>query len=79
MRGRSRKLQPSARRRMEAWEESGKQITDWRGFAGQYLFCDRDGTFDANTGGTDYGDTVLKMDADLNVLDYFTPWTRRAV
>jgi hypothetical protein len=32
-----------------------------------------DGTFDANTGGVDYGDTVLKMGADLNVLDYFTP------
>lgn len=29
--------------------------------------------FDANTGGVDYGDTVLKFDSTLNVLDYFTP------
>jgi hypothetical protein len=32
-----------------------------------------DALFDANTGGTDYGDTLMKMDANLNVLDYFTP------
>jgi hypothetical protein len=32
-----------------------------------------DGLFDANTGGTDYGDSVLKMDGSLNVLDYFAP------
>jgi hypothetical protein len=32
-----------------------------------------DGLFDADTGGTDYGDTLLKFDAHLNVIDYFTP------
>ena len=32
-----------------------------------------DGTFDVNTGGTDYGDSLVRFDADLNVLDYFTP------
>jgi hypothetical protein len=32
-----------------------------------------DGLFDADSGGTDYGDTLLKLDANLNVLDYFTP------
>jgi Transmembrane protein 131-like N-terminal/Abnormal spindle-like microcephaly-assoc'd, ASPM-SPD-2-Hydin len=32
-----------------------------------------DGTFDASTGGVDYGDTILKLDGSLNVLDYFTP------
>jgi hypothetical protein len=31
------------------------------------------GPFDANTGGIDYGDTLLKLNADLSVLDYFTP------
>ena len=34
------------------------------------------GTFDASTGGVDYGDTVLKLSlngATLSVLDYFTP------
>jgi len=32
-----------------------------------------DSLFDVNTGGTDYGDTLMKMDSNLNVLDYFTP------
>ena len=32
-----------------------------------------DGGFDVNIGGIDYGDTLVKYDAGLNVLDYFTP------
>jgi hypothetical protein len=32
-----------------------------------------DALFDANTGGIDYGDSLLKFSADLSVLDYFTP------
>jgi hypothetical protein len=32
-----------------------------------------DGTFDASTGGTDYGDTIMKLNSSLQVLDYFTP------
>jgi len=32
-----------------------------------------DALFDANTGGIDYGDTLMKMDSGLNVVDYFTP------
>lgn len=32
-----------------------------------------DTLFDANTGGVDYGDSLLKLDTNLNVLDYFTP------
>jgi hypothetical protein len=32
-----------------------------------------DGPFNANTGGVDYGDTLLKLDGDLNIVDYFTP------
>lgn len=32
-----------------------------------------DGPFDANTGGSDYGDTLLKLSPTLQVLDYFTP------
>jgi hypothetical protein len=32
-----------------------------------------DGTFDADGGGTDYGDSVLKLNGALGVLDYFTP------
>jgi hypothetical protein len=40
---------------------------------GNIYIATGDGTFDANTGGVDYGDTLLKLDADLNVVDYFTP------
>jgi Abnormal spindle-like microcephaly-assoc'd, ASPM-SPD-2-Hydin len=32
-----------------------------------------DALFDANVGGIDYGDTVLKMNASLGVEDYFAP------
>jgi hypothetical protein len=32
-----------------------------------------DGTFDASTGGRDYGDSVVKLNSSLSVLDYFTP------
>ena len=32
-----------------------------------------DGTFDASTGGLDYGDTLLQLDSSLAVVDYFTP------
>lgn len=32
-----------------------------------------DGTFDANTGGIDYGDSVLQLSPTLQVLQYFTP------
>lgn len=32
-----------------------------------------DGLFDFNTSGVDGGDSVLKLDSDLNVVDYFTP------
>jgi hypothetical protein len=32
-----------------------------------------DGTFDANTGGPDYGDTLIQFSPSLQVLQYFTP------
>jgi len=32
-----------------------------------------DAVFDANTGGLDYGDSLLKLNSSLSVLDYFTP------
>jgi hypothetical protein len=32
-----------------------------------------DALFDASTGGTDYGDSLLKLSAGLSVLDYFAP------
>ena len=32
------------------------------------------GTFDADRGGRDDGDSVIKLDRDLNVVDWFTPY-----
>ena len=32
-----------------------------------------DGTFNADTGGTEYGDSVIKLNSSLQVVDYFTP------
>ena len=52
------------------WQAGNGLATD---SAGNIYFSTGDGTFDASTGGTDYGDTLLKVDANLNVLDYFTP------
>jgi hypothetical protein len=56
----------------------------WQGGAGlasgtdssgrTYLFiATGDGNFDLNTGGKNAGDSFLKMDTDLSVVDYFTP------
>jgi outer membrane protein assembly factor BamB len=33
-----------------------------------------DGVFDQNTGGSDYALSVLKLDSNLNLLDFFTPY-----
>ena len=41
--------------------------------SGNIYAASGDALFDANTGGIDYGDTLLKFDSGLNVLDYFTP------
>jgi hypothetical protein len=39
-----------------------------------------DGVFDASTGGSDYGDSFLKLPTDLSgVTDYFTPFTQECM
>jgi len=41
---------------------------------GTYIYASTgDGVFDASTGGRDYGDSVLKLDGNLSVVDYFSP------
>src|SRR5262249_5685987 len=40
---------------------------------GSLFLVTGNGKFDANTGGGDYGDTLLKLSPTLDVLDYFTP------
>jgi hypothetical protein len=41
--------------------------------AGNIYAAVGDATFDANTGGSDYGDSLLQLNGDLQVLSYFTP------
>jgi hypothetical protein len=52
------------------WQAGGGLAADG---AGNIYAAVGNGTFDANTGGTDYGDTLLKLNAGLAVADYFTP------
>jgi hypothetical protein len=52
------------------WQSGSGLVAD---AAGNIYFATGDGTFDASTGGVDYGDTLVKTDANLNVVDYFTP------
>jgi hypothetical protein len=40
--------------------------------AGNVYFMTANGTFDANTGGLDYGDSFMKLGSSGTVLDYFT-------
>jgi hypothetical protein len=45
--------------------------------AGHIYLITANGTFDINKGGSDWGDSFLKFDASLAVLDYFTPYDQR--
>jgi len=66
---------------------NGSQGSVWQG--GQGLVADADsiylmtgnGSFDANIGGTEYGDSVVKLGtlAGLSVTDYFTPDNQSAL
>jgi len=52
------------------WQSGNGLAADSNG----YIYASTgDGPFDANTGGPDYSDSLLKLDGDLNVVDYFTP------
>jgi len=42
--------------------------------AGNIYLITGNGTFDINKGGRDWGDSFLKFDAALGVMDYFTPY-----
>ena len=55
------------------WLSGGAPVID---SSGNFFFATGDGTFSANSGGTDYGDSFLKLSvtgATGTVLDYFTP------
>ena len=51
--------------------QSGKGLT--ADSAGNIYFSIGNGTFDANTGGKDYGMCYMKLSPTLQVLDYFAP------
>ncbi len=56
------------------WMSGGAPMVD---ADGNIYLSTGNGTFDADQGGLDYGDTVLKLaqtDGMFNVLDYFTPF-----
>jgi hypothetical protein len=52
------------------WQSGNGPVVDSNG---NIYLATGDGTFDANTGGLDYGDSVLKLSPTLQILDYFTP------
>jgi hypothetical protein len=52
------------------WQGGGGMATD---AAGNIYFATGNGTFDANSGGSDYGDSVVQLRPNGNVLDYFSP------
>jgi hypothetical protein len=52
------------------WQSGAGLATD---ATGNIFFTSGNGAFDANTGGVDYGDTVIKLSTQGTVVDYFTP------
>jgi len=44
--------------------------------SGNIYYSSGNGTFDANTGGPDYGDSVVRLNGSLQVQDYFTPYNQ---
>ena len=55
------------------WQSGGAPATD---ATGDIYFATGNGNFDANTGGVDYGDSILKLSTSGSVLDYFTPYNQ---
>ncbi|MEK7314842.1 MAG: LamG-like jellyroll fold domain-containing protein [Candidatus Eisenbacteria bacterium] len=53
------------------WQSGGGLATDAEG---NIYFATGDGTFTADVGGRDYGDSVVKLSPSGAVLDYFTPY-----
>lgn len=55
------------------WQSGGGLSAD---SSGNIFLQTGDGTFDVDAGGVDYGDTFLKLNGTLGVLDYFTPYNQ---
>jgi hypothetical protein len=55
------------------WQSGSGPASDAAGF----IYAETaNGTFDVDTGGSDYGDSALKLDATGKVVDYFTPYNQ---
>jgi hypothetical protein len=52
------------------WQSGGGLATD---ATGDIYFTTSNGDFDANTGGIDHGDSIVKLSTSGSVVDYFTP------
>jgi hypothetical protein len=61
---------------VSVWQSGGGLASDSAGYV--YLET-ANGTFDANTGGSDWGDSALKIDSTGRVVDYFTPFNQAAM
>jgi hypothetical protein len=58
------------------WQSGGGLSTDSAG----YVYAETaNGTFDVDTGGSDYGDSAIKLDSTGAVVDYFTPYNQAAL
>jgi hypothetical protein len=55
------------------WGGDGALATDDNG---NFYFMDGNGSFNANTGGTDVGDSFVRLNAQLQLQDYFTPFNQ---
>ena len=53
------------------WQGGGGLVADSNG---HIYFETSDAIFDQNTGGLDFGDSILELDANLNFVDFFTPY-----
>jgi hypothetical protein len=53
------------------WQSGGALAVDANG---SIYFSTSNGPFDVNTGGVDYGDSIMKISTSGTVLDYFTPY-----
>ena len=60
------------------WMSGGAPAAD---STGNLYFLTGNGTFDANTGGPDYGDSTVKLSTSggLSVADYFTPMNQASL
>jgi len=58
------------------WHSGGGLAAD---AAGDIYFVTGNGTFDADSGGSDYGDSIGKISPSGTVLDYFTPHDQQSM